>query len=157
MLINIANIRPLVKPTSLEIGLSGLYGEIEFSTLLDKLHVLDAIWCLRDTDTCDLQFDCAMKIAMRIRHLVSVPNAINTTVDYYYDIASESDIKIANDLAYAAWGITKSKPDWAVVSLTNISDDCDCTDLLYDVAEGAISANPEIEQTIKTMLLEVFA
>ena len=157
MLINLVNIRPLVKPTSLEVGLCGLYGEVEFSALLDELHILDAIWCLRDTDTCDAQFDCAMKIAMRIRHLVSVPSAIDTTVDYYYDIASESDIKKANDVAYAAWRVTKNKADWAVFSLTNISDDCDCTDLLYDVAEGAIDANPEIEQTIKTMLLEVFA
>lgn len=157
MLINIGNIKPLIKPVSLEIGLVGLNGEIEFAILLNKLDILDAIWCLRETDTCDAQFDCAMRIAMRIRHLVSVPSAIDTTVDYYYDIASESDIKKANDLAYAAHRVTKSKADWAVFSLTNISDDCDCTDLLYDVAEGAIDANPEIEQTIKTMLLEVFA
>lgn len=157
MLINIDNIKPLIKPVSLEISLSGISGNVEFSDLINKLDILDAIWCLRETDTCDLQFDCAMRIAMRIRHLVSVPSAIDTAIDYFYDIASESDIKKANDVAYAAWGVTKSKADWAVFSLTNISDDCDCTDLLYDVAEGAISANPEIEQTIKTMLLEVYA
>lgn len=156
MIINLKHIRPFRKHKSLEVTLSKLGDKIKFADLLEKADILDAIWCLRETETDDAQYELAIKIMMYVRHYSDSKAAINTAIDYYYDIANIKELHQASDDAYKAWKVNKTPINWASFCLTKI-DDCDPTDLLYDVTEAAINNNQNMEERIKTMLLEVFA